>query len=215
MGLLAYLAFGKRAYNRDTLAAVFWPDHDQVHARGSLRRLLSELRRQLGEELIPVVNERVGPLDLKRVRVDIEDFQELLARGRTRGREQLEAGAGPAEAVAETTGEGIRELLRRAVALYQGDFLAGFSLGKCGEFSDWQFLQAEYLRRELCTSLGRLVELCEAAGERVEAIAFARRLVAEDRLNEEAHCALMRLYDAAGQREEALHQYRLCAAAFA
>jgi DNA-binding SARP family transcriptional activator len=49
MGLLAYLAFGKRAYNRDTLAAVFWPDYDQVHARGSLRRLLSELHRQLGK----------------------------------------------------------------------------------------------------------------------------------------------------------------------
>jgi DNA-binding SARP family transcriptional activator len=103
MGLLAYLAFGKRAYNRDTLAALFWPDHDQAHARGSLRRLLSELRRQLGEELIPLEEERVGPLDLKRVGVDIEEFQELLARGRVRGRGRHEAG------------EGIRELLSRAV----------------------------------------------------------------------------------------------------
>lgn len=93
MGLLAYLAFGKRAYNRDILAAVFWPDHDQVHAQGSLRRLLSDLRRQLGEELMPVAKERIGPLDMKRVRVDIEDFQELLAQGWTRGREQLEAGS--------------------------------------------------------------------------------------------------------------------------
>jgi DNA-binding SARP family transcriptional activator len=200
LGLLAYLAFGKRQYNRDTLAALFWPDHDQVHARGSVRRLLSELRRQFGEELIPTEEERVGPLNLKLIHVDIEEFQALLARARAPGRE-----------AAPGSGGDVRKLLEQAAGLYRGEFLAGFSLGECGEFSDWQFLQAEYLRRELCAALTSLVEICEAAGESDEAITFARRLVSEDPLNEEAYCALMRLYAGSGRREEALHQYRLCA----
>ena len=200
LGLLAYMAFGKRPCSRDTLAALFWPDHDQAHARGSLRRLLSQLRRQLGEALIPTEEERVGPLNMELMRVDIEEFQALLARARVRARTHE-----------REPGEDVRELLERAAGLYRGEFLAGFSLGGCGEFSDWQFLQAEYLRRELCMALTNLVEICEAAGESDEAITFARRLVSEDSLNEEAHCALMRLYAASGRREEALHQYRLCA----
>jgi TolB-like protein len=203
LGLLAYLAFGKRACHRDTLAALFWPDHDQAHARGSLRRLLSGLRRELDEALIPLEEERVGPLDLELMGVDIEEFQMLLALARARSRAPGRERGGP----------GARELLERAVGLYGGEFLAGFSLGECGTFSDWQFLQAEYLRRELCAALANLVAICEAAGETEEAVGFARRLVREDPLNEEAHCALMRLYAASGRREEALHQYRVCAQA--
>jgi TolB-like protein len=200
LGLLAYLAFGKRPYNRDTLAALFWPDHDQAHARGSLRRLLSQLRRELDEALIPTEEERVGPLNLELMRVDIEEFQALLARARAPGRKAAPGSGGDA-----------RKFLEQAADLYRGEFLAGFSLRECGEFSDWQFLQAEYLRRELCAALANLAALSEQAGETTEGIAFARRLAGEDPLNEEAHCALMRLYAASGQREEALHQYRICA----
>ena len=200
LGLLAYLAFGKRQVSRDTLAALFWPDHDQRQARGSLRRLLSELRRELDEALIPTEEERVGPLNLELIHVDIEEFQALLARARAPGRKALPGSGGDS-----------RKLLEQAAGLYRGEFLAGFSLGECGTFSDWQFLQAEYLRRELCAALARLAELSEQAGKCNEGIAFARRLVSEDPLNEEAHCALMRLYAAGGRREEALHQYRACA----
>ncbi len=48
MDMLLYMAFGKREYHRDTLATLFWPDYDDSHARGSLRRLLSEVRKALG-----------------------------------------------------------------------------------------------------------------------------------------------------------------------
>lgn len=209
LGLLAYLAFGKRQYHRDTLAALFWPDHDDSHARGSLRRLLSELRKILVPELLPVDDDRVGPLDLSRIWVDIEEFQALLAQVRMNqrlGAGQVGGGLSAGTTAAETT----EELLRRAVELYRGDFLAGFSLGKCGQFSDWQFLQGEYLRRELCAALEQLVELCERRAELAEGIACGRRLVEADPLNEEAHCALMRLHAAGGQRQAALRQYRLC-----
>jgi len=64
LALLAYMAFGKQAYNRDILATLLWPNQDDSHARGNLRRLLYELRGIVGEELLPVEGERVGPLEL-------------------------------------------------------------------------------------------------------------------------------------------------------
>ncbi|UCF97910.1 MAG: hypothetical protein JSV89_22520 [Spirochaetaceae bacterium] len=203
LALLAYMAFGKQAYNRDTLATLLWPNEGDSHARGSLRRMLYELRKILGEELLPVEGERVGPLEMgpledPRLWVDIEEFQGLLAQAR---KAECDRGA---EAASQ------EQLLGQAVELYRGDFLAGFTLGKCGEFSDWQFFQGEYLRRELCGALECLVEICEREGKIDEGIACGRRLVDVDPLNEEAHCALMRLYSQSGQREAALRQYRFC-----
>jgi TolB-like protein len=205
MGLLAYMAFSKREYHRDTLAALFWPDYDDSHARGSLRRLLSQVRKAVGSEILPLVEELVGPSNLERMWVDIEEFQGLMAQVRQNQRIS-----------GEETGDGLgqtatKELLRGVVDLYRGDFMAGFTLGECGQFSDWQFFQGEYLRRELCVALENLVSLCEEEGEHEEGIAFGQRLVEVDPLNEEAHCALMRLYGVSGQREAGLRQYRLCA----
>jgi len=203
LALLAYMAFGKQAYNRDILATLLWPNQDDSHARGNLRRLLYELRGIVGEELLPVEGERVGPLELgppenPRLWVDIEEFQGLLARSRLLRRRNPDS--------AQT----VEELLSRAVELYRGDFMAGFTLGKCGQFSDWQFMQGEFLRREVCAALERLVDICEREGKNEEGIGYGRRLVEVDPLNEEAHCALMRLYAADGQRETALRQYQLC-----
>src|SRR5438552_17991014 len=51
LALLAYLAshnhHGSR--RRDSVVALFWPDMDAAHARGSLRQALRFLRRALGD----------------------------------------------------------------------------------------------------------------------------------------------------------------------
>jgi DNA-binding SARP family transcriptional activator len=168
LGLLAYMAFGKREVHRDTLAVLLWPDHDDSHARGSLRRLLSEIRKILGPDLLPAVEDRVGPMDLGRIWVDIEEFQALMARFRLNQRLGAERDSGErpgARRAGTSMDETSRVLLRRAVDLYRGDFLDGFTLAECGQFSDWQFLQGEYLRRELCTALEHLVGISEREGE--------------------------------------------------
>ena len=41
MALLVYLAVTGRTHRRDTLAALFYPEHDQSQARARLRRTLS------------------------------------------------------------------------------------------------------------------------------------------------------------------------------
>lgn len=199
LALLAYLSFTEQPSGRETLAALLWPDFDDSHSRGSLRSLLSQVRKVVGQELLPATDDRVGPLDGKGIWTDIGEFQSTMVQIRSI---QLQ---GETAAVAETL-----PLIRRVAHLYQGGFLDGLNLGSCGLFSDWQFQQGEYLRRELCTALEYGVRACEDQSEIADGVAFGRRLVEVDPLNEEAHCALMRLYASGGQREAALRQYRLC-----
>lgn len=102
------------------------------------------------------------------------------------------------------------ERLSRAMDLWGGDFLAGFSLRDSPEFDDWQFYQAETVRREVASALEGLAEGHAAAGRLEEALGAARRWLALDPLQEEAHRRLMRLQAAAGDRSAALRQYREC-----
>ncbi len=101
--------------------------------------------------------------------------------------------------------------LAGAAALYRGDFLAGFTLRDSPDFDEWQFFQAETLRRELAEALERLAEGHAATHDWEPAIGYARRWLALDPLQEPAHRELMRLYVAAGQRNAALRQYTECA----
>ena len=47
IALLAHLAVTGQPQQRDTLAALLWPDADQSHARGALRRTLSVVHAAL------------------------------------------------------------------------------------------------------------------------------------------------------------------------
>src|SRR5712692_7403317 len=54
LALLTYLALAATSgfRRRDTVVALFWPDLDEEHARGSLRQALRFLRRTLGDGII-------------------------------------------------------------------------------------------------------------------------------------------------------------------
>jgi DNA-binding SARP family transcriptional activator len=54
LALLTYLAVGRPGslVFRDTLLSLLWPDHDDAHARRSLRQALYHLRKELGEDVI-------------------------------------------------------------------------------------------------------------------------------------------------------------------
>jgi serine/threonine-protein kinase len=54
LALLVYLALAEASgfRRRDKTVALFWPELDDEHARGSLRQALSFLRRALGEGVI-------------------------------------------------------------------------------------------------------------------------------------------------------------------
>jgi hypothetical protein len=95
-------------------------------------------------------------------------------------------------------------------ALYTGDFMVGFSLRDSPAFDDWQFSQAESLRRTYVDVLQRLVLAISREGNLKAAIDYTRRWLAVDPLHEPAHRQLMQLYTQTGERTLALRQYREC-----
>ncbi|MDP9343062.1 MAG: AAA family ATPase [Actinomycetota bacterium] len=197
VALVAYLAVTARTHRRDSLAALLWPDQDQAHARGALRRTISVLRKALGGGWLHAEREEVG-LGRNDLWFDLDRFRELLAETGRHGH--------PA---AETCPRCVAAL-EEAIALHRGDFLEGFSLRDAEDFDDWQFREADALRRDRGGALERLVHALESGGRHEEAISHAQAWLSLDSLHEPAHRALMRQYAETGQRAAAVRQYREC-----
>lgn len=193
--LLAYLALNQQTHQRGALATLFWPDQGETQARSSLRRTLWTVRQALNEDGIYGDKQTVGLQMVGDWVVDVLHFQRIVATGNR-----------PANLVAK---EQI-EHLRAAVALYQADFLAGFTLPDCPAFDEWQFFTATRLRETLATILQRLIEWDTAQQNYPAAIEAARRWVMLDNLHEPAQQCLMQLYALAGQPAAALRQYEEC-----
>src|SRR4029078_2726783 len=100
LALLAYLALaGSNPFHRrDTVLAMFWPELDQTHARGSLRQALSFLRRVVGDDVITARGEEEIGIEREQVSIDAREFEQAFQAGR----------------------------FEDALALYRGDFLDGF-----------------------------------------------------------------------------------------
>lgn len=194
IALLAYVAVAGRQ-RREALAALLWPDADDARARGALRRTLSVLRAGIGADRLRVERDAVeltGP----HIDVDVHRFRDLLT-----------AAASHADAPGVACRSCIRNL-RAAVRLSGGDLLAGFALRDSPAFDDWQYYEAEGLRRELAGALDRLVDLELADGDTAAAVALARRRLALDPLHEPTQRALMLLHARAGDRAAAVRAYR-------
>jgi DNA-binding SARP family transcriptional activator/tetratricopeptide (TPR) repeat protein len=198
LALCAYLAMEPRPHTRDSLAALLWPEHDQSHARGTLRRTLSVLNQAIGGAFIAADRDTLAISERGGLWVDVDAFTAHLA--------ELTGHGHPESSVCPRCAAP----LRAAVALYRGDFMAGFALRDSAGFEDWQFLQAQRLRRACASALERLTRCHVAAGDSAAAHATASSWLALDRLHEPAHRWLMRIYDWSGERAAALRQYRQC-----
>jgi predicted ATPase/DNA-binding SARP family transcriptional activator len=198
IALLAYLVVSGEGHTRDGLAAFFWPDYAQSNARAALRRTLSVLNTALGEASLQASRENID-LDLKYpIWCDCHEFLELLDSCGKHGH--------PIGDVCERC----ISPLERAVALYRGDFMEGFSLRDSMAFDDWQFFEGEELRQKFGSALERLIRACSARAEFERSLEYARRWLALDPLREEAHRQIMQCFAWAGQRNAALHQYQEC-----
>ena len=203
IALVAYLAvagpgLGGQPHTRESLITLLWPELEPSRARAVLRRNLSLLRKALDGEWL-VVDREIVDLDPETdVWIDVAQFRSLLQV--CKGHDHPEADV-CSDCLAALT---------EAVELYQGDFLAGFTLRDSVNFDEFQFFQTEELRRELASALERLVRGRSAQGAYEAAISYARRWLALDPLHEPAHRCLMELYAQAGQRSAALRQYEEC-----
>jgi DNA-binding SARP family transcriptional activator/predicted ATPase len=199
LALLAYLAVTGRPQTRESLATLLYPDYDETHARGALRRTLSTLLNAMQGNYIHATRETVEIQFLDDIWVDVRQFETLFTEVREHTHSNIE---NCAECLAK---------LEQCAVLYQGDFLAGFTLRDSSAFDDWQFFQGETLRRKFASVLERLTYSFHQRNELDKAIEYARRWLALDPLLEDAHRELMRCYVLAGQRNAALRQYQECA----
>ncbi len=196
--LFAYLiSQRKRSFSRDHLAALLWPDRPDVAARRNLRQALYNLKTLLaggGEGASPVMV-RGNELQIDS-RLDCWLDADAFADARRQGVSS--------DAV-------VPHYLAAAVALYRGDFLAGFTLKDSPDFDFWQLSEQERLRDQAVDTLQLLIESYLSRGEFRLGIQYARRLVAIDPLSEHAHRYLIRLYSLSGRRNRALTEYeQLC-----
>lgn len=188
LALLAYLAVEGGEHPRDALAVLLAPDDPPASARAGLRRALVALGP--ARHLVRAAGDRLGLRPDQPFVLDVDTFRAGLAAG--------------------DTPEGFAHL-NAAVALWRGEFMAGFSLPGSAAFEEWQFFQAERLRWDLTRALERLSAPEAARLDHDAAVEAARRRVALDPLDEPAHRRLMELFAEAGQHAAALRQYRLLA----
>ncbi|MCC6189761.1 MAG: tetratricopeptide repeat protein [Anaerolineales bacterium] len=190
--LLAYLAVTRRPHPRETLAALLWGGLPDADARNNLRQALSSLRRSLDPYLV-ITREAIAFNPAPAYFLDVEAFERGWRSAHGDG-PQADRAAG----------------LEAAAALYQGDFLAGFTVRDAPEFEDWLLVQRTRLRDMAVHLLRGLTQLHLQRGNAAGAIASANRLLALDAWREEAHRQLMLALARSGQRAAALAQYENC-----
>lgn len=198
--LLAYLSVTGKPHTRESLATLLWPEHDTQRALANLRRALWALNNSPIGPWLNAGRETVSLSGETDLWVDVSTFRQLVQ---------------PAHQHRDTTVAECPDCLddlRRAVDLYRGDFLAGFTLADSPEFDDWQAFESDSLRQDLALTLQVLQESLRRTGALEEALAYARRWVALDRLNETAQAAVITLLAESGQRSAALRQYEDLAA---
>ncbi len=194
--LLAYLAVeAGRPHRREAVAGMLWPEWPDREALGNLRYALSNLRQTIGD--------RTADPPFLLITRDTLQFNPGADYG-------LDVAA-LEEAVAARLGDGeALGRLERAVELYRGAFLEGFSVSEGAGFEEWALLTRERLARLVLTGLQRLAEACEQRGEYEAAEAWARRQLALEPWDEGAHRGLMRVLALGGRRSAALAQYEAC-----
>jgi DNA-binding SARP family transcriptional activator len=184
--ILAYLALspGMRR-SREHLAGTFWDRSAEEQARASLRQTLSSVRRTLpsGHALINSDSESVW-LDAHTVEIDALQFERLAA---ARAEDSLE----------------------KAVTLYRGELLSGFSLREEG-FEQWVSAERRRFHELAVRAFSELVDHYIYVSRFDRGIALAERLLTLDPLLETALRSLNRLYLRSGRREAAARQFQEC-----
>jgi predicted ATPase/predicted negative regulator of RcsB-dependent stress response len=101
------------------------------------------------------------------------------------------------------------------VALYGGDFLAGFSLPSCPQFEWWLLSQQELYHRQVLETLARLGAYYESYGDYHQSSSYAQKEIELEPWRETAHRRRMRTLALSGERSQALRQYESCRAILA
>ena len=195
VALVAFLAMTGVAHSRDTLATILWPE--SRNAKQSLREVLSKIRTVIPEDYLDDDTRKLGLKKGADLWVDVVEFRRLLSQYPPVG----EADPGDCD---ERIGS-----LTAADALYEDDFLNGFTLRGQNDFYYWQLEQSDQLREGHRLALKELVQCHFLQRSYSSAIIHAQRLVRIEPSDETANHMLMQAFALEGQRASALQQYDL------
>ena len=184
--LLVYLACHPHPVSRDTLATLLWEGRAQQNARGNLRTILSALRQVLGDYLI-VTRYNAAFNHHANYRLDCAEFERLLAQFDTD--KDIDA-------------------LQNAMALYGGDFLAGFRVRDGYGFEEWALQEESRLQGLALTGWRNLAAQQLQNDDAASGVNSLNRLLAIDPYNEAARRELMLALFRRGERNAALKSYQ-------
>lgn len=163
--LKVLIALGGREVAEERLADVLWPDSDGDLAHHAFETTLGRLRKMLGNP--EALKLRAGKLSLndRLCWVDIWAFERLLGQVEIDTRQQ--------------EGDRATDHLTKALALYQGDFLAR------EDEEAWRISYADRLQRRFLQAALTACPLLESAGRWRESAAVYQRCLDIDRANAE------------------------------
>jgi predicted ATPase/DNA-binding SARP family transcriptional activator len=182
---LLFLSASSPPLAREQIGLALWPELAEGKLRNALHSALRQLRRTLGDGgWVGFADGRYALDETRPLDCDLRDFEQALTAAR--------AARPPATALPH---------LRRALAAYGGDFLAGGTAG------DWAATRRAGLRLAYERALGSAGRLLVTDGRVREAIEVYQRALAHEPLDEAAHRALMECWAASGQAARALRHY--------
>ncbi len=185
IALLAYLAASGRPVEREMLAALLWPDFDAIRGRANLRRTLIALRQLRAADWLIADQHTIALSPEAEACIDLVRFLRHLA---------VRNPASQAE----------------AVALYRGEFLAGFYLPDNTPFEEWAVQQRALYQRRTLRALDWLAAHHLNSSSFGPAVRYARQQLDMDDLRETAWRQLMAGLAGAGRRAEALAEFQHC-----
>lgn len=189
--LLAYLAVESGIpHSRESLVELLWPESPTESALGNLRYALADLRRVIGDAAA-----RPPYLLIQRDRLQFNASSD----------HELDSAT-----LSLLLRSSDIESQKRAIALYRGDFLAGFPSINSNPFEEWVTLKREQFQRAVIEALCAVTDHHNRRGEYKLALPFAYRQVELEPWLEEAHQQVMRLLALDGQRSAALAHYETC-----
>lgn len=200
--LLAYLAVETdHPHRREVLASLFWPNRPDQAARTSLRQALYRLRQALGyhdPSILLMTRQDIRLNAAAGYYLDVDHFTNLLTHCHNHAANHQELCACCAC------------WRHEAVALYQGDFLAGLAVRGSEAFETWLLSRQELFHHLAMDALHSLAAYHQAHQNYLDALGFGQRLIELEPWHEGGHRVLMRVLAQAGQRSAALHQFEVC-----
>lgn len=195
--LLCFLLLNRsRAFHRDSLATILWPEASSQKARRYLSKSLWKVQRMLTTMtsvdpccLFAIESDWIMFVPNDHLWLDVADFEGKYEKYRNLQGTSL---------ASTTTNE-----LETAVELYRGDLLEGW-------YQDWCLRERERLLLSYIELLDKLVDYALANELLEKGVTYATRLLQADEARERTYRSLMILDYKLGERGLALRQYQRC-----